>query len=130
MRHLVIEQTFSFELLKILKYNFINFSKLIGAKYISKTLLFYNFISKIYYVIINPIQKVCPHYQIICFYSINTCCDIFVSYEFFNFFLNVFKTKIIKTCHIFTNDSKNYPVSPYSSVIITIYYVCPILYFK
>ena len=32
--------------------------------------------------------------------SINICCDLLVTYEFLNLFLNVFNSEAIKVCHI------------------------------
>ena len=40
--------------------------------------------------------KVSAHYRIEFLYSINICYDVFVSYELFNFFCNMFYSKTIK----------------------------------
>ena len=40
--------------------------------------------------------KISTHYRIVCLYSINISDDIFVSYEFFIFFWNMFNSKPVK----------------------------------
>ena len=44
--------------------------------------------------------KVSTNYWIINLYSINICYNIFISYELFNFFWNMFNSKAIKVCYI------------------------------
>ena len=76
---------------------------------------------------------VSTHYQIVCLYFINICYNIFLSYEFFNFFwhiLNSKATKIyyIKRCYsVFTILIQSDPMSSCWFKLIKIYCICSIL---
>ena len=77
---------------------------------------------------INKIQ-VSTHWNI-CLYPINIYCSIFVSYELFSSFRNVFNSKAIKLCYIIIIHLEIYPMSSYWFIISKIYYTYPILYFR
>ena len=49
----------------------------------------------------------------VCLYSIKICYDIFVSYDFFNFFWNMFNSKAIKIYYIITIPIQSYPISSF-----------------
>ena len=57
---------------------------------------FYFFNIKIY----KSNTEVSTHYRIIFLYSVNICYNIFVSYEFFNFFWNMFNSETIKIYYV------------------------------
>ena len=50
----------------------------------------------------KPNTKVSTHYCIICLYSENSFCNIFVTYKIFNLFRNMFNSEAIKKGHIIT----------------------------
>ena len=74
--------------------------------------------------------KVSAHYWIIWLYTINICCNTFISKEFSYFFWNMFDSKAIKACYIFNIYRQSNPMSSYRFILIKIYYICPILYFR
>ena len=78
----------------------------------------------------NLLAKVPKHNGIVCLYSINICYDIFISYGFLNFFRSMFNSKTIKMSYISYIHIKSNPIISYQFVLIKIYYICPILYFK
>ena len=78
---------------------------------------------------INPIQKY-PHIIESCLYSINICCNIFISNEVSNFFWNMFNSKTIKVYYILSIYIQTNPMSSYWFIPIRIYYICPIPYFR
>ena len=63
-------------------------------------------------------------------YSINIFCYIFVSYEFFNFFRNMFNWKAVKIGQVIIINIQSYLMSCYWFILIKSYCICPILYFR
>ena len=59
------------------------------------------------------LTKVSTHYRVVCLYSINICCDIFVPSEFFIFFRNIFDSEAINLICIITIHIQSYPLSSY-----------------
>ena len=57
-------------------------------------------------------------------------CYIFLSNEFSYFVWNMFNSKTIKLCYIFSIHIQSYSVSSYWFILIKIYYICPILCFS
>ena len=88
----------------------------------SKKLLYFNIKS------INPIQQYL-HYWVVSLYSINIFHDIFISNEISNIVWNIFKSKTIKVCYIFSIHIQSYPMSSYWFILIKNYYICPTFYF-
>ena len=66
----------------------------------------------------------------ICLYSINICSNIFIPYEIFYFFWNMLNPKTIKVCYIIIINIQSNPMSFYLFILIKIYYLCLILYFR
>ena len=95
---------------------------------------------------INPMQKKSAHYWIICLYSENICCYVFILQsitkwrtkgegqrtidKWFNFFRNMFYTKRIEISNIIILHIQSNPMSSNIRVFIKIYYISPILYFS
>ena len=75
----------------------------------------------------NPNTKVFTHFWIKCLYSINICYNIFVSNEFSNFFWNMFNSKTIKVCYIFSIHIKSNPMNSFWFILIKIYFICHVL---
>ena len=76
---------------------------------------------------INPIN-VSAHYCIICLHS--NICYIFISNEFPNFFWEMFNSKTIKISYIIIINIQSNSMSSSWFILIKIYYLCPILYFR
>ena len=91
---------------------------------------------------INPMQKKSAHYWIICLYSENICCYVFMFNKCFNFFWNMFYTKTIEISNIviiitiiiiiviIIINMQSKPMSSNIRVFIKVYYISPILYFS
>ena len=71
-----------------------------------------------------------------CLCSKNFCFDILVAYKLFNLFWNMFTSKAIKVCcivrcsHIIIIHIRSYPITSYCFVLIKIYHICCIFYFR
>ena len=55
---------------------------------------------------------------------------IFYFQSNFFFFWNIFNSKTIKACYIFSTHIQSNPTSSYWFILIKIYYICCILYFR
>ena len=68
---------------------------------------------------------------IVFLYFINICYDIFISYEFLNFFWNMHNPKLLKyvTLSLFIH-IQSYSVGSYWFILTKIYYICAILSFR
>ena len=140
MLHLI--QFFFFHLNLFRIYLKINFLILCHWKYFSINLSFFSYSleEKNWYnwanfkhlekKINNSIAKASAHYWIICLYSINICYDILVTDKLFDFFWNIFNFKAIKVCYINIIHTQSYLLSSYWFVLIKIYHICAILYFR
>ena len=121
-------------LLQITQYNFFHLNPFSYWKYFSSILSFCSYSigenefeqsSKPLRKINKSNTKVFTHYRIVYLYSINICFIIFVSYELFNLFWNMFNSKAVKVwCYFHSH------MSSYWFKLIKIYYICLILWFR
>ena len=75
-------------------------------------------------------KKISTHYGIIYLYSKNVWFNVFIFDKCFNFFRNLFLVKRIEISNIIILHIQSNPMSFNIKVLIRIYYICPILYFR
>ena len=127
-RNLVCSQKFCLSILSIFEITqnyMVIFLKIMRRKQISKISQFFTCKHKIN----ESNAKVPTHYWIVCLYSKNVSFYVFIPDKIFNFFSNMFSTKIIKTNNFTSVTKQSNPMCAYVRIFIKIYYVSPIPYF-